>query len=181
MTQVAVPDADIDVASWTNSPLWSKANADDDTDATSETVGNNTNTSIARLGLETLTDPVGNTLHVMRVRWHHLESGRTLQGNMELWITTGPTQIATAQVTPDITITENEFTYNLTTGEADSITDYADLEVRLWGRGTSGGPSRALHIDYFSFEVPDAVAGDTSLIVPRKPVRHDLLAPRTGW
>ena len=172
MAQLLLPVADIATGSWATTPGWSKVNDDLVTNPTgtgtsfdSEAVGNNTNTSNFDSELPTsgITDPGGNINHILRARWSHNQSGRTMQGNLELWqgVPGTGTLIATLQIDPDITITENTATYTLTGTEADNITDYNDLHLRLWGRGTSGGPTRTLVAEAIEFEIPDGGTAHT--------------------
>lgn len=166
MVQLSMPDADQATGSWTTTPLWLDINDDltaqptgDGVVITSDAVGNNTNTSNADLRLSDVTDPEGNINHIIRARWNHDQAAsRTLAGHCELWEGvpgTGNLR-ASLDIDPDVGTTETTDTYTLSGAEADAITDYADLYLRLWGRGTAGGPSRSLIVEACEFEVPDA-------------------------
>lgn len=160
MVQILVPVADQATGSWTTAPLWSKVD-DDSTDSpigdgqtvASEDVFNTLETSVLVLTLVPGIDPEFSSGHVLRVRWHHDEPGQTLEGNVQL--RQGTTDIALLNVSPDVGTTESEATYTLTSSEADAITDYGDLNVQIWGVGSSGGPGRSLIVDLVELEIPD--------------------------
>ncbi len=172
MAQFARPISDVAAGSWDDSAVgdndgahWDELVTDDGSLTESDAVGNNTNTTNLDVELTNsgLDDPVGNVTHVIRTRWLHDQSGRSMQGNCELWqgVPGTGTLIATLQVDPDVGTTEATGAYTLTGTEADNITDYNDLHFRLWGRGTGGGPNRQLNVDLAEFEFPDAPAGQT--------------------
>lgn len=161
MAQFARPDADQAAGSWTTTPLWSdvdEGTPGDDVVITSDAVGNNTNTSNADLRLSNVVDPAVSTGHIIRARWNHDTPPRSMAAHAELWqgIPDTGTLVASLDITPDVGTTEVENTYTLTGTEADNITDYNDLFIRLWGRGTGGGPARSLVVEFVELEVPDA-------------------------
>lgn len=185
MAQILVPVADIAAGSWTTTPLWSDVDDDsessptgDGTVITSDGVGNNIDTSDADLELPVsgITDPAVSTGHIIRTRWFQdSTSSRTLQAHCELWqgVPDTGTLIAALVSATDVGTTEVTGTYTLTATEADNITDYNDLHLRLWGRGTSGGPSRALVVDLCELEVPNptqtiavGVITETDALIP---------------
>ena len=167
MAQFAVPDADQAANSWTTTPLWSKVDegtTGDDVLITSDAVANNTNTTNADLRLSNVTDPAVSTGHIIRARWLRDQSAaRTMAGHCELWqgVPDTGSLIASLDIDPDVGTTEVEDTYTLSGAEADNITDYDDLYMRLWGRGTAGGPSRILSVEFCELETPDAPSGTT--------------------
>jgi hypothetical protein len=165
MAQILVPAADVAVGSWTPAiNAW--ASIDDDSGAnptgdgqlvTSDAVGNNTNTTNLDVSLATGTDPASSTGHILRVRWN-CSGTQSLAANCELWqgVPDTGSLVASLTVTPTVGATEIESTHSLTAGEADAISDYTDLHLRLWGRGTAGGPARSLVVDLAELETPDA-------------------------
>lgn len=155
MAQLLVPVSDQATGSWTNPPLWSKANADDGTDATSEAVGNNTSTSNADLKLASGSTPQAGT-QTLRARWHHDQSGRSMQATCELYEgdpAAGGSLVTTLQSAADVGTAEVEDSTTVT-----GISDYPNLYVRLRGFGNSGGPGRSLHVDLVELSIPDAGA-----------------------
>ncbi len=171
MVQFARPDADQAVNSWTVTPLWSKVDEGSDGGDTiaSDAVGNNINTSNGDLRLSDVTDPAVSTGHIIRARWAS-SSVRDIVPHCELWEgvpDTGTLRAALVGATL-LDATEVTDTFTLTGTESDSITDYTDLYIRLWGRGTGGGPDRALVVEFCELEVPDSLtsgAGDHALIL----------------
>lgn len=164
MAQLLVPTSDQATGLWTNAPLWSKADADDDTDAVSDAVGNNSDTSNADLKLASGTTPEAGT-QTLRARWHHDLTGRSMQATCELYQgdpAAGGSLIATLQSANDVGTTETEDSTTVS-----GITDYSDLYVRLRGRGTGGGPSRSLHVDLVELSIPDG--GASPVVVQASP------------
>lgn len=160
MAQFARPDSDIAAASWSTAPLWSKVDDDlvaspsgDGVEITSNAVGNNTDTAVAELGLADVGDPFVSTGHVLRVRWRN-SGTQALHRNCAL--VQGSTVIATLTASSQTSTAEAESTLTLSAGEADAITDYSDLRVRLWGRGAAGGSARSLVVEAVELELPDA-------------------------
>lgn len=159
MAQFARPDADQAAGSWTTAPLWSKIDEGSDGGDTiaSDAVGNNTNTTNADLRCSDVIDPAVATGHTIRARWA-ASSSNDMTPHAELWegvpdVGTLRAELTVAELT---TTTEQTDTYTLSAGEANSITDYTDLYLRLWGRGTGGGPGRSLVVEFCELEVPDA-------------------------
>lgn len=161
--QILVPTADENAGTWTTAPLWSDVDDDSTVSATgdgvvitSDAVGNNTNTSNADLKLATGTDPTKSTEHILRVRWNS-DSG-DLQAHCELWEGIPGIGTKRAEIISAVSVgtSEVEAEHILTAVETDAITDYSNLYVRLWGRGTAGGPSRSLVVDLVELQVPGA-------------------------
>jgi len=164
MAQFARPDADQAAGSWTTTPLWSKVDEGSDGGDTisSDAVGSGSATTNADLRLSDVTDPVLSTGHIIRARWAS-SSTRDITPTCELWLGipgTG-TLIATLTGATLLDTTEVTDTYTLTGTEADNITDYTDLYLRLVGTGSGGGPGRSLVVEFCELEVPDASGGTT--------------------
>lgn len=168
--QFARPDADHDTDSWTTSPLWSKVDEGspgDDTRIQSPGDPSDDTTDDVIFTLSDVSDPGVSTDHVIRVEWHEEQTAgvpATVTGRVRLYLgdpNAGGTLIATLQATVD-GATDVTDTYTLTAGEADSITDYSDLYLRVTGEGAIAGPeSITLFVDMVEFEVPSAGASDT--------------------
>lgn len=167
MAQILVPISDQATGSWTTTPLWSKVD-DDSTvsptgDGTTITSDNNTSPDNADLELTNtgISDPGVSTGHIIRARWNKSASGgHAINAVCELWqgIPGTGTLIATLSVT-NIGATEVGSTYTLSAGEANSISDYNDLYLRVSRQGDTGGPPgnrRSLVVDLVEFEIPDA-------------------------
>ena len=158
MVQFARPDADQAANSWTSTPLWSKVDEGSDGGDTiaSDAVGNNTNTTNADLRLTDVNDPLVATGHVIRARWASSDTD-DMTPHGELW--EGVPDVGTQRASLDgaelVDATEQTVTYTLSAGEANSITNYTDLYLRLWGRGTGGGQDRSLVVEFCELEVPE--------------------------
>lgn len=167
MAQFVRPDTDLVAGLWTATPLWSKVDEGapgDDVTILSEAVGNNTDTTNADLQGSDVTDPNSSTGYILRAAWN--STGNSVDGTLELYqgVPGVGTLIATLTQAA-LTTTESTATHSLTATEADSISDHAALNFRLRGRGTQGGPSRSLEVDFIELEVPDAsgaVSGEGS-------------------
>lgn len=165
MAQILVPTATDAAGSWTPADPHLAVDDDstvsptgDDVVATSEGVGNNTATTNLDLALGAGSDPVSSTGHVIRARWNHSDPSRSLQAHAELWqgVPGTGTLVASLDSAADVGATEVLGEYTLTATEADAITDYSALHLRLWGFGTGGGPGRSLVVDLVELELPDA-------------------------
>jgi len=165
MAQFARPDADQATGSWTTTPLWSKVDegSDGGDTITSDAVGNGVATTNADLRLSDVTDPAVSTGHIIRSRWAS-SSTRDITPTCELWlgIPGSGTLIATLTGATLLDTTEVTDTHTLTGTEADNITDYTDLFLRLVGTGSGGGPSRSLVVEFCELEVPDVSADFTA-------------------
>ncbi len=147
MAQYAIPDADIVDGTWVdeaagNTNLWDGIAPDtpgsiasgDDTDFI-ESVANPSNAACA-FGLSTIEDPVSSSGHTMR--WRRLKDAAG-GGTIGLVVAVHETYLSEATVgtlivthtDADLSETVATTTEVLTGGEADTITDYADLQVRF--------------------------------------------------
>lgn len=172
MAQILLPDSDIAAGSWTATPLWSKV--DDDSgvnpsgDGTTIASDNNTAPDNADLGLVSGTDPSSSTGHILRARWNKDASGgHAINAVLEVWQGTPGTGTLIATLTETgITEVETLSEYTLTGIEADSITDYSALNLRLSRQGDTGGSPngrRSLVADLVEFEIPDAGASPVTV------------------
>jgi hypothetical protein len=170
MTQTARPASDITTTNWTTAPLFSKVN--DNSDAT--TIRNaNGITTACEVKLASLTDPASSTGHIMSVRG--FATGSSAGEALEFVLVQGTTVKATRAGATLQRTTPITTTYTLTAGEADSITDYTDLRIRV--RMSTGAATEFLTIHDVWLDVPDApvfvsgtdagIGADTaSVIVP---------------
>jgi hypothetical protein len=147
MAQYAIPDADIVDGTWVdetagNTNLWNgiaplvPGTIDSSDDALFiESVANPSNAACA-FGLSTIEDPVSSTGHIMR--WRRLKDAAG-GGTIGLVVALHETYLSEATVGTlinsftDAALSETVATTTdtLTGGEADTITDYADLQVRF--------------------------------------------------
>ena len=166
MVQIARPDSDISAGLW--EPVGGPASL---FDAVNETVANDSTDYIealdgenttCELGLTSLTDPAVSTGHIMRTRLQGTGAGGPERLMMQLF--QGVTQIA-ASANLSSRGAWGDGTYTLTAGEADAITDYTDLRVKLVS--SSLGATEDMWCTWFEFEVPDVAVGH-----PRAMVHH---------
>jgi len=147
MAQYAIPDADLDDGTWlddaaSNIDLFASIAPDtpggissgDDTDWITSVL-NPTNAPVG-IGLSTIGDPVASTGHIMR--WRRAKDaagGGTIGLVVELrqgYVNEGtPGSLINGFTDANLSETIGTTTDTLTGGEADTITNYADLQVRL--------------------------------------------------
>lgn len=153
MAQYARPDSDITVGSWTSSTGATLYGVVDESSASdSDYFYRSGGDDTCEVGLSNVTDPVSSSGHVLRVRSN--KSGVGTITSLTASLMQGASTIAstTCYVT-DATWTTT--TLNLSAAEADSITDYSDLRVRLVQDWASGVATRS-QVSWIEFEVPDA-------------------------
>jgi hypothetical protein len=141
--------------------------------------------------LSSVTDPLSATGHTVRVRHAKADTGTppSTSGNSQtasFFLYQGATLIAT--LGSGITLGAwTTLTYNLTGGQANSITNYADLRVRVDIPASGGGsPSirRGAAVSWIEMEVPDAavnvspsvalLGGDTKMQVAFVKISKDV-------
>lgn len=172
MAQILVPVSDVDTGDFTPTPLWSKVDDDSTVNATgdgTEITSTDNSADQADFSLSTGQDPDKSSGHVLRARWYRSQNGNhSIHGELELWqgVPGTGTLIASLVSAQPIETSEVEDTYTLSAGEADSITDYSDLHLRLIRQGGTGGNPNgreSLNVDLIEFEVPGLDrAGQTS-------------------
>ena len=110
-----------------------------------------------RTQLASVTDPLDSTGHIFRSHSSKdLSGGRQVDLTIELF--QGGT-LKAEETFVDVTDAEITRTHTLTTGEADSITDYADLRIGTYGTQVGGGGPRDPLESAHEFECPDASPG----------------------
>lgn len=152
MTQFARPASDITTANWTTTPLFSKLN--DQSDAT-VVRPNNGITTACEVKLGAVTDPAVSTGHIVKVHAKATGSSAGEQQTVDLY--QGGTAIATAIITGTVSRTaQTEYTGTLSGVQADAITDYTDLRIRL--RMSTGAATEFIEYGEAWLEVPDPPA-----------------------
>ena len=165
MAQFARPDGDISTGSWTDEgtsfndgSLWTsieETSEDSDTSYILDAAANTT----SEVSLTNVTDPAVGTGHILRA-WMR-SSGSGGPERLVLALFEGATQRATSGNLSNRSGTYGEVTYTLTAGEADAITAYTDLRIRLIASNQAGGEE--VRVTQAEFEVPDVAAGDLSV------------------
>jgi len=151
MAQFARPSSDVVTDSWATAPLYSKIN---ETSYETSTFINGPNKAdgTCEIGLSSITDPSSSSTHVMRVGAYAIGTyGSGINLYVELYC--GATLIKSWN--PTLTTAFAQYSYTLTSGEADAITDYTDLRVKFNQDYITGAQGRC-YVSWFEFEVPAA-------------------------
>jgi len=158
VVQIARPSSDI-TANWTpttGATLFAcidETSANDDTDAID--TGANPVSLVCEVKFGSLTDPLSSSGHVVRYRFR-----RGPQGGKNVSLTAdlrqGATSIASwAHLDAAIVNSYTTFQQTLSSGQADSITDYTDLRLRLTATTSGGGGNTGVRFTWTELEVPD--------------------------
>jgi hypothetical protein len=115
-------------------------------------------------GITSLTDPVSSTGHIMRANWCHglgcvAPNATGQQTDLTLVLKQGVTTRATSTQVNVISGAWENFSYTLSSGEADAITDYTTLTLRTYKTEVGGGSNRNCNVSTLEFECPDAGGG----------------------
>ncbi len=177
MVQIARPDSDVSAGSWTlegstaEGTIWEsldEVSANDGVDYIESVGGDHT----CEVGLDnSITDPGGNTDYVLRVQIRGEGSGGPERCLIALF--EGATQRAISGNLASRAAWA-ALSYTLTTGEADAITAFTDLRIKLISDNLAGGET--MWVTQAFFEVPDAVGGTT----PKGALGHPLHGPFGG-
>jgi hypothetical protein len=158
MTQYARPDSDVSDGNWVNESLdQDNLYASIDNASTSDSdyvysTDDGWETSSMTVGLGNVTDPSSAADHIVRYRAKGVEGSAGMETlTVELLETS--TQRATETITPTTSYVDHSFT--LTTAEANAISNYDNLRLKLTRGGTDGGYFEG-HISQAYFECPDA-------------------------
>lgn len=158
MAQFGRPDSDVTKGAWTastGSDLYAMLD-EVSADAADYIILTNQTSNTCEVGLSNVTDPVSSSNHIVRVR------GRRV-GTVTLtaYLYQGTTQICTFSITLGTTDATTEYT--LSGAEADAITDYTDLRIRL--TGTASNAARFIYIVWAELSVPDVVGTTLTISV----------------
>jgi hypothetical protein len=171
MAQFALPVSDISKASWVQLAGDGNANAfeeldegfgagrgsgsgPDDATTVWQTDNISSVTRVIECALAAITDPLDANDHIIRARVaKSATGGATLTATLALL--QGTTVIATRPGTAITTTAYSILTYTLTATEADAITDYSALRLRLTVVFSSGTARRA-RLSALELETPDA-------------------------
>ena len=157
MAQFVRPDSDIATGTgWTTSGF---ARLDEGSpglgDVASQSSGNPS--AFLDKGGSSALDPPGTTGHILRAEWRKASGARTLNGELELWQGTPGTGTLIASLSiADLGTVLQEDSYTLSGTEAGNITDYADLNLRVYYTYTGGGAPSSFEVDWIELELPDS-------------------------
>jgi len=162
MTQRARPGSDVSAGSWTSAPLYDKIDeaTASDTDAITSTnvrLANDT----CEVALGSITDPQASTGHIVSLRAKYATNGSRV-GQLVARLRQGTTTIASATLSA-LTTAYADYTFTLTAGEADAITDYGALRLQFEASMKAGGSgtSCTVSVSWAEMAAPDAPAGAT--------------------
>ncbi len=163
MAQQAQPISDLDnTGSWTSTPLWSKIEEGGGGDGT--VVVSDTTPVVTEpftVDLSTITDPAKSTGHDLKIRWAKNSGGggnKTIRIELRMGYVNEST-LGTLIATDDYAINSTTLRTDSTTmsgAEADAITDYSDLQIRVMGVASN----RALKVDFVELEIIDEISFD---------------------
>ncbi len=160
MVQIARPDSDISAGGWepqgstAESTLWEsldEVSANDGVDYIEALDGENITCEV---GLDSsISDPGGNTDYFLRCRMQSTGSGGPERVQLALF--EGATQRAISGNFVNRASWADKF-YELTTGEADAITAFTDLRLKIISSSLTA--TEDMWVTQAFFEVPDAAA-----------------------
>lgn len=152
MAQFARPSSDINAINWTAAPLWSKVDevVADDSDIIQAPDADILEYA-CELGLSSVTDPLQSGGHIVRVRAQKSDSfNRNLL--VELYESS---LFLIASATHSLTASMAVYSFTLTAPQADSISNYAALSIRMTAKDAIlGHPNRPI-VSWAEFEVPN--------------------------
>ncbi len=158
------PDGDQTVNNWTSTPLFEKIDEVTPSDTDFVQSENDPANDIMEVTLENQTDPASSTGHIVRYRYQKGQSGGGAPGtiNLIIGLYQGTTLIASTTHSNIATgFVAGSFT--LTGGEADNITDYNDLRVRIDADKSAGARTSWAEISWVEFETPSAAVAFTQV------------------
>jgi len=171
MVQIARPDSDVSTGGWepqgstAETTLWEsldEVTANDGVDYIEALNGENITCEI---GLDnSITDPGGNTGYFLRLRCQGTGSGGPERCSVALF--EGATQRAASGSFTSRGAWGDKF-YELTTGEADAITAFTDLRLKITSSNLSA--TEDMWVTQAFFEVPDVPAGGGRLLLINPP------------
>lgn len=161
MTQYARPDSDVSVGGWTTADLYAKIDESSYSDADEITASVRTGNQTCEVGLSDVTDPASAATHVVKIRAKFSTNG-SRTATIDVLLVQGSTTRASYN-TGNLTTGYAEYSYTLSESEANAITDYTDLRLRLIGKMNAGGTGAlcSTYVSWAEFSCPDAAGGAT--------------------
>lgn len=166
MAQFARPDSTVSAGGWVSSgsTLWDvldEASPSDVDSITTAWASGAQSLTTTELGLSNVNDPVSSTGHVLRFRLSQADSSAVV--NYVIALYQGATQIVSFSI-PDAGTSGGWTSYaqSLSGAQADAITDYTDLRVRVSGERISGG--RQALVSWVELEVPTPIIDITQYL-----------------
>ena len=161
MTQYARPERDTKTSLyWGSGPYW--PNIDEVTPDDGDLCGCGGNGSgTIEVGLSELADPISDADHTVRFRaW---QQNNANQRTLAVYLVQGTTVISTYAAFDLVKGTATQYEWDLSSAEADSITDYTDLRLRFTSGGDTSTPSgdrSEVYVSWAELEVPTPADSD---------------------
>ena len=153
------PDGDQSNNNWTSAPLWSKINQAIPDDAALVQSENDPANDIFEVTLENQTDPAQSVGHIVRYRMQKGQSGGGQPGTINAIVGLyEATTLIASQTESNVSTGFATFSFTLSAGETDSISDYDDLRVRVDADKSAGARTSWLEVSGIEFETPSAPA-----------------------
>lgn len=134
VAQYAVPISDTVVGTWITAPLYAKIDETTASDADSITSATKPEASTCKVKLSNLTDPNMSTGHIVRYRYQKdAAAGQAIALTIKLM---QASTIIAQHTDSNISNGWTTSSFTLTSGEANSITDYTDLYLQFEATGS---------------------------------------------
>jgi hypothetical protein len=173
-SQFARPALDITTGFWTVTPLWNKLAETAPDDATTQIQsGADPVNDTFEVKLSPVTDPATSSGHIVRYRVAQIGT-RTATVDASLY--QGATLIA-SDVQQTLTTAYQTFSFTLSAVQADAITDYTDLRVRVVANASGTGTATNVLATWIELEVPEILPTSTPTPSPVPPTPTDTPTP----
>ncbi|KKN06733.1 hypothetical protein LCGC14_1074170 [marine sediment metagenome] len=149
------PDGDQSTGNWTSTPLWQKIDEVTPSDTDFVQSENDPSNDTMEVTLENQTDPASSSGHIVRYRYQKGQSGGGAPGIIDITFSLYQGTTLIAETTHNGVATgfvAGSFT--LSGAEADNITDYNDLRVRVLANKSSGTRTSWGEVSWAEFETP---------------------------
>ena len=153
------PDGSISDGAWTATPLWEKIDDAIPNDTEEVRSVNDPSNDIFEVSLTNLADPAVSTGHIVRIRMTRAQSGGGQPGTLDVIVGLYQTTTLIASATfSNIALGLATVTFTLTGTEADNITDYDALRVRVDANKSAGARTTWCEVSGIEFETPSAAS-----------------------
>lgn len=183
MAQFGRPSTDVTITNITGTPdNTNKYNNIDEVSASDSDYLYSTNNTAGTYEtlLTSMADPVSSSSHVMRYRICMTNAGSPdISAGFDVTVTAhlyqGATLIASDTEKVVNSATWTTYTYTLSGAEADAITNYSDLRIRITMSNSSApvGRDRGAGISWAELEIPDAPTPTTTILPILMVWEHD--------
>lgn len=162
MSQFARPNSDISNTNWSPSTGTTLYGCIDETTASdTDYIRGTSSSAVCEIGLSSVDDPQSSSNHTLRLRAKANGTGAGEKWTVQL--KQGSTIISTPLNAANISRSWTDLSFTLTSGEADSITDYSALSVYM--TPTTAGASESVDVSWMELEVPDPPAPATNVVL----------------